>query len=83
VRPEHEGLLAAIDEVVTYRIQEIKILTAEQRSRLGSFYALMVSLLEQVERLEPSGKLLKLVRAYFMKCKRTYFIEVISLKGRD
>lgn len=43
----------------------------------------MVSLLEQVERLEPSGKLLKLVRAYFMKCKRTYFIEVISLKGRD
>ena len=81
-RLEYEGLLAAIDEIVTYRIQETKVLASEDNG-VGSFYALLVSFLEQVERIEPQGRMLRLVREYFIKCKRTYLIEVFTLKSRD
>lgn len=73
-----------IDEVVTYRIQETKSLACEQNSaQVNSFYALLVGLLEQVERVDPQGKLLTLVNEYFQKCIKTYLIEVDTLKGRD
>lgn len=41
----------------------------------------MTSLLEQVEHLE--HKLLKLVKNYFSKCRKTYWIEMMRLKGQD
>jgi hypothetical protein len=36
--------MAAIDELVTYRIQETKVLAGDD-SNIGSFYALLVSFL--------------------------------------
>lgn len=46
---EHEGILAVIDEIVTYRIQVVKVANAEEENRRGSsFYELLVNLLEQI-----------------------------------
>lgn len=68
-------------------MQEAKSFIDEDNSERESFYTIMTSLLEQVERLEQVEKvgcrLLKLVKNYFSKCRKTYWIEVIRLKGQD
>jgi hypothetical protein len=62
-------------------MQETKSYIDAGNCERESFYTIMTSLLEQVERLEHN--LLKLVRNYFFKCRKTYWIEVIRLKGLD
>lgn len=68
-------------------MQEAKSFIDEANSERQSFYTIMTGLLEQVERLEQAEKvgcrLLKLVKDYFSKCRKAYWIEVIRLKGQD
>ena len=80
-KPEHEGLLAIIDEIITFRIQTVK----ENLMKDGtvSFYSLLYSLLEQIERADPSCRLLTYVKNYFLKCNKTYMIEMGRLKVQD
>lgn len=73
--------MAVIDEVVTYRIQVIK--DTPYNSKKHSFYALLVSFLEQAEGLDPTHKMLDLVLNYFLKCKKTYQIEINQMKYND
>ncbi len=72
-KPEHEGILAVIDEVVTYRIQLVKD-DPSKVSQKYSFYCLMVNFLEQAERLDPSSQLAQIILKYFLKYKKTYMI---------
>ena len=81
-KPEHEGLLAVIDEIVAYRIQETKSLAFESNS-LPSFYALLVNFLEQIERLDHQGRMMDIVWDYFIKYKKVYLIEVETMKSKD
>ena len=74
--------MAVIDEVVTFHVQETKVLALEHDSQ-PSFYSLLVNILEQIERLDPQGQVFRMVWDYFMRCKKTYMIEVETMKGKD
>lgn len=67
---------------MTYRIQETKPL-AEQQEQETCFFSLLVGLLEQVERVDSSGRLHKVTQNYFNKCIKAYLIEVETLRAKD
>jgi hypothetical protein len=83
-KKEHEGILAIIDEILTYRIQVSKDLPEwSDAAENNSFYSVLINFLEEAERLDPSKLLLNVVKNYFLKCKRTYFISINQMKFKD
>ncbi len=76
--------MAIIDEILTYRIQVSKDLPEwSDAAENNSFYSVLINFLEEAERLDPSKLLLNVVKNYFLKCKRTYFISINQMKFKD